>query len=321
MFEFQSMEPRRLLANASPISKPAAGEATGVTPTAILNKEGVLEVIGTTGAERIEINKAISSGRLHINVKPTDGRPQTSLPSFKAKDVKQIIVRGGNKKDIISLADVGGIPAVLDGGKGNDRISTTASNVTLVGGVGDDQLRSGTSLSGNGALRYVIHTPMTAGAYRAISNSDGSLQIVDKNGKPVSEVGITFDRIATRLPLTVAYQGALTGTLIESEAAYTVTNTVNGSFFASMAISATRNQLNGGDGNDTFESSGGDDSIIGGSGDDTFTPQAGNIETRFDDLEPANVGKRDKTRPSRVAVFGIESVKSNASSVSVVVNV
>lgn len=73
-------------------------------------------------------------------------------------------------------------------------------------------------------------------------------------------------------------------------------------------INPTANRLEGGAGQDTLSSVGGDDTVIGGSGDDLFKCLGGGVTVRHADLLPDVAGEKKITRDSRVAVFGIETI-------------
>src|SRR5262249_37681265 len=103
-----------------------------------------LFVGGTTGNDTISITPANPSGtavNVSINGSPDPGNPFTPTG--------HIYVFGGDGNDAIQVQSVAGVsvavPAIIDGGAGNDNVNAQGSQVgnVLLGGAGNDTLMGG----------------------------------------------------------------------------------------------------------------------------------------------------------------------------------
>jgi hypothetical protein len=97
--------------------------------------QGVLSIIGTDRAERIQV--ILKGKRLEIAI---NGRAQAR---YEASTINSISIdaRGGN--DIVELIGRIFIPATIDGGSGNDRLVGGYGHDVLLGGDGNDSLFGG----------------------------------------------------------------------------------------------------------------------------------------------------------------------------------
>lgn len=107
-------------------------EARALLTTAGLANR-VLTVLGTDGADRINVSFSQQTGKLtvreHGNV----------VGSFKAADVDRLDVSGRGGNDLIDLDSVK-VASVLRGGDGDDRIYGGQGNDYIIGDSGDDAL-------------------------------------------------------------------------------------------------------------------------------------------------------------------------------------
>lgn len=248
MFAIQSLELRQLLAT-NPARDSNPPEAAGSATTATLRSDGTLEVFGTPSRDTISVDQDHRSPRIRvratINSRAADDR---EIGNFRARDVKRIVVKGGNKDDRIDVTVAGDRAKTVEGGKGNDQLAVVGGNLHLVGGAGDDRLTA------------------------------------NPDFQPRPDFIIGFDL------------------------------TPRGYLYA------TNNHLEGGDGRDTLESVGGDDTLMGGRGEDVFNSLAGNVTMAMGDLPLVLISEKDRLRENRVALFGIETIKTrNSDSVSVIV--
>lgn len=169
---------------------------------------------------------------------------------------------GGSKANTINTKDFTG-SVTLDGGVGNDILTSGSGNDTLIGGTGNDKLTGGT---GN------------------------DVYIVDSAGDTVTElVGEGIDTIQSSITFDLGTKGAnvenltLTGTGAINGTGNTLDNIITGN--------SGVNTLNGGDGNDVLVGNAGNDILdggnnndllIGGAGNDKLTGGAGSDQFLFD---------------------------------------
>lgn len=114
--------------------------AAGIAAT--LSPAGTLQITGTPKADAIIVTDSKGVVALqHVNIK-FNGK---SVPSVPDRSVKTITVIGGDGNDTIQLTGLmfPGQAMILDGGKGNDRITGSAGADDLRGGDGDDALDGG----------------------------------------------------------------------------------------------------------------------------------------------------------------------------------
>ncbi len=120
--------------------------------------DGVLQIIGTRGNDRVKINQQ-GNGTMKVHAGFLNARGKQR--SFDAADIEKIVILLGDGNDraqlsgnidLITLIDggggndhikAGGGPSVLLGSDGNDRLIGGSNNDMLVGGEGRDRLVGG----------------------------------------------------------------------------------------------------------------------------------------------------------------------------------
>jgi len=98
---------------------------------------GILTVTGTSGADRIELQRRADKGQLKLEL---NGRET----KFSLSSVKKIVVNALGGNDFIEYSGRDGglaTPGLLNGGDGNDTIEGGLGNDTLLGGNGNDRLQ------------------------------------------------------------------------------------------------------------------------------------------------------------------------------------
>lgn len=123
---FESLESRQLLA-ADPIR---------------LNGD-VLNIRGTNRADILDVQRVASgpqAGMLQVTLNSEQKFFDDNNTGTGTGSISQIVVRGRNGNDEISIADNVHIPAVITGGRGNDSILSGAGNDIIRGGRGDDSI-------------------------------------------------------------------------------------------------------------------------------------------------------------------------------------
>jgi hypothetical protein len=96
---------------------------------------GILTVTGTVNDDNLAVSRVGQTLTVAFNGK--------TLGTFDNKAVISLKVFGFAGDDTITVADDVHIPALLDGGLGNDRIFAGGANSILIGGAGADQLTGG----------------------------------------------------------------------------------------------------------------------------------------------------------------------------------
>ena len=119
--------------------------------TGVRVKDGELQVVGTHGNDRVDINQVGKKlYKVHADFLP--GR--CHFATFDVADVESIRVLLGDGNDHASIADNIDLPVVVDGGAGNDHLNAGRDPAVLIGGDGNDKLfGSGANdkiLGGNG---------------------------------------------------------------------------------------------------------------------------------------------------------------------------
>ena len=250
---------------------------------------------------------------------------------FDAALVKRIKIDAGGGGDVIEhLVSGKTIPTTINGGKGDDRITTMSRRATLLGGSGNDTLVSHqaifrlTQFGGDGTLFY--------------------------NGITTTTLSPNFDWRARAVPLSTFGSASQRGIVRDSEGRFTISpsleqyrvNVTNGNivygpngqsftyvtrdlhspFNGSGEIPATGNRLEGGDGDDKFETYGSEDTIVGGNGKDSYIAPVNGIDVYEEtNLTPITPTKDVVSIRSRLAAFGVEEITtkrpSNFGSVTV----
>jgi Ca2+-binding RTX toxin-like protein len=98
----------------------------------------VLTVVGTAGHDSIDV--AAGAGGLTVRVNGASSGPYAGVTALE--------VYGLAGSDTITVASAIALPALLDGGDGNDTLSGGGGNDVLLGGAGGDQLQGVAGLGG-----------------------------------------------------------------------------------------------------------------------------------------------------------------------------
>ena len=93
-------------------------------------KEGVLQIVGTAGNDEVEVGANFLPDRDHSR-------------AFPATDVTSIVILLGAGNDQAEIDKKITVPALIDGGTGNDRLTAGDGPTTLIGGDGNDVLTGG----------------------------------------------------------------------------------------------------------------------------------------------------------------------------------
>ena len=201
----------------------ADGVSSGVSLQA-----GVLRIIGTSGDDVVGVVRLFSYYIVATTMQPW-------LTTFRVSDVDRIEVSLGDGCDIGIIGPLVDVPAVLDGGNGNDLLAGAGGDTRLIGGAGDDELWAGcannTIDAGNGN-DYVYG----GDGNDTILGGDGNDVIDGAGGNDLIDAGKGNDRV----------DGGSGNDLIR-----------------------------GGDGNDCLEAGSGADVVLGGFGNDTLSGGAG----------------------------------------------
>jgi Ca2+-binding RTX toxin-like protein len=100
--------------------------------------DGVLQIIGTAGNDRVKLSPRRGGG-LKVRANFLAQRSRT----FDAAQITMIDIVLGDGDDKARLANRVDIAAVVDGGAGDDRLRAGRGGAVLLGGSGDDRLRGG----------------------------------------------------------------------------------------------------------------------------------------------------------------------------------
>ena len=241
---------------------------------------GALAIVGTPHADAIIFSEEIlhPSGqhvlRLHLNGVITD---------YKRGSVKSISIKGGTGGDTVILGTIN-IPSLIDGGKGDDKLSGGDAKDTINGQGGDDYVygRKGSDkLSGGIGYDLILGGP----------GDDHIVPLSDDHGDDTISGGRGVDTVDyTDYPVPVfAYVGGTVINVKESDKLLVGLETIIGSQFDDRLVNSTPNPmlLEGGAGNDTITGGSGPDTIDGGAGTDQMNG-VGNKDTFI-----ANDGEKD----------------------------
>jgi Ca2+-binding RTX toxin-like protein len=120
-------------------STPAAATAETLESRRLLSAllaNGVLTIVGTDRADRIEVMRRDDQGQIRVELNGTRTR-------FPLGDVTRVQVSGRGGHDLIEFSGRDGgvyFPANVSGGKGNDTIRTGLADDTVSGGNGHDRI-------------------------------------------------------------------------------------------------------------------------------------------------------------------------------------
>ena len=112
--------------------------AVSVEPDPLLPGQSALFVGGTSGDDRIQITGKKNSTEIQVRI--DSEHPQTRYEQAFAGPFSRIVVYGGAGNDRIQVENSISLPALLDGGAGNDWLRGGSGNSTLLGGDGNDWL-------------------------------------------------------------------------------------------------------------------------------------------------------------------------------------
>jgi Ca2+-binding RTX toxin-like protein len=115
--QIESLEPRWLMASST-----------------IEFLRGTLEVLGGGGGDEIEFR--VSRGQVEVVI---DG--EVNRGGWLLREVSRLIVNGRGGNDLIKV--LAGLPATIEGGRGNDRLTGGSGNDSVLGGSGKDRLNGG----------------------------------------------------------------------------------------------------------------------------------------------------------------------------------
>src|SRR5262245_58414421 len=213
--------------------------------------QGVLRVMGDDQDTSIAVSRD-AAGTLQVNgdgaIVPIQGGPATAANTTLIR----IFGMGGNDELIWSRS--ANLPrALIDGGAGNDTITSGTGDDTLVGGAGNDI--------------YRLETDVVAGS-DTIDESGGGNDTLDFSSTNTRAVSIDLGNAAAQV-----INAGLTLTL---SAGNTIENVIGGDLGDTLTGNGLRNVILGGGGNDTLNGAGGDDSLSGNDGDDVLAGGAGN---------------------------------------------
>jgi uncharacterized delta-60 repeat protein len=114
--------------------------------------DGVLQVIGTSGADDMHIGEASSGDQVIVH---GDFLPGGNDLTFDRDDLQKIVVLLGDGNDHFTAAGNVNITTLIDGGNGNDTLNGGAGPSIILGGQGDDNLLGGSGrdilIGGDGA--------------------------------------------------------------------------------------------------------------------------------------------------------------------------
>lgn len=216
---------------------------------------GILTVTGTAKPDTIEFG-----GGTTILVRMTSSGTTTS-ESFDALKVTKIIVNALDGSDTVVVGKVP-IPFVINGGKGNDKLSAGPANDTILGGGGDDYI-----FGGDGKDR------LDGGSQGDDMFGGGGKDAIDYS----SRVGNLTVGLGALPDDGEAGEGDNVRTDIEIIFCGSGNDKVSTTSSKSIEIYgyAGNDTLNGGSGNDYLDGGAGNDLLIGGGGDDVFKVKDG----------------------------------------------
>lgn len=204
--------------------------------------DGILRVNGTAGNDVIQLTHSGTNVIVNIN--------GAGYGTFGAAGIKQIDVYGLDGNDWISV-DAGNIPAMLDGGAGNDTLFGGGGSNTLIGGAGDDILTphqgANNVIIGGGGIDAVNYSHYTRGV------------TVRLDGAADSGISGETDNIST--DISIIYGSQFNDLLFGN--------------FGTNGAPGTKDSIFGNGGDDTLITGNGGDALIGGAGNDTLLSRNG----------------------------------------------
>ena len=140
-----------------------------------VNASGVLTVQGTGAADAITLTNVAATGGQPAKIRVVAAGLNAT---FTASAVKSVAVNAGGGDDVVNTSAVNK-PTVLNGGTGNDRLTSGPAADALNGGDGNDVLDGGTGadfLSGGAGQDTATYASRTAGVTVSLDNvaNDGA---------------------------------------------------------------------------------------------------------------------------------------------------
>ena len=128
---------------------------TAVVTGVRLTDDGVLQIVGTSEADHVSVNKQ-GNGLVKVHA---DFLSSGNFETFNAADVDKIIAYLCDGDDHMTIAGNVNTPAIIHGGGGNDHLNAGGGPTVLLGDAGDDMLVGGKGrdilIGGLGADRLV----------------------------------------------------------------------------------------------------------------------------------------------------------------------
>jgi Ca2+-binding RTX toxin-like protein len=217
-------------------------EKTSALVTGVRVKDGELQVVGTQGNDRVEINQVGKKlYKVHADFLPGRGH----FATFDAVDVESIRVLLGDGNDHATIADNINLPVFIDGAAGNDHLNAGRGPAVLIGGEGNDKL-------------------IGSCANDRIFGGNGNDVIFGSWGNDLLDGGAGNDRIFGSWENDTILGGDGKDTLF------------GGNGNDTIDAGAGDDWVFGGRGNDIIAGGAGNDVIFGGSGDDKLNGGSGN---------------------------------------------
>lgn len=114
--------------------------------TAVITGVGVvgdtLYVVGTDAADQVSINQT-GKGTLKVHADFLDDQPRSIDPADYPAGIEQVSVILYGSDDHATISSRVTLPAIIDGGAGNDHLKAGGDAAVLLGGEGDDRLIGG----------------------------------------------------------------------------------------------------------------------------------------------------------------------------------
>jgi Ca2+-binding RTX toxin-like protein len=115
-------------------------DTANVTVTGAGLVDGVLYIAGTSGDDRVHIERAFDGKvKVYANFLPDRRHVRT----FDAREIERIEIYLGDGNDHADLADNIKLPVLMDGGAGNDHLNAGRELAIMLGGEGNDKLVGG----------------------------------------------------------------------------------------------------------------------------------------------------------------------------------
>jgi Ca2+-binding RTX toxin-like protein len=231
------------------------------------------------------VNDTISLSVSKSTIKATHGS-EVDQATFDSSDM--LLIQGGDGNDKISVSSAITLPAILDGGAGNDTLTGGGGADTLLGGDGNDLLNGGpgndvidggagsdtwifNGSAGDDLINYALGTgTLTLLRGTTLESDTGSnferLTINGNNGNDTIDMtGLPANPLGAPTPLILTLNGGNGNDVLTGGAGNDV-----------LAGGAGNDTLNGGDGNDNLNGGDGNDSLNGGNGNDVLDGGTGN---------------------------------------------